>query len=58
MMHTGIWAPRVRKDGSPLPNARFITLNLVPDANFPDLRYSHMLMQFGQVCLKLLGIKN
>lgn len=44
----GIWAPRVRRDGTPLPNARLISRTLVPDINQPDLRYSHLLMQFGQ----------
>lgn len=44
----GLWAPRVRKDGTPLPSARFISRSLVPDVNQPDPRYSHLLMQFGQ----------
>ncbi|CAL8121494.1 unnamed protein product [Orchesella dallaii] len=44
----GIWAPRVRKDGSPLPGARFVSRSLVPDVNQPDPRYSHLVMQFGQ----------
>jgi peroxidase len=47
-MIQGVWVPRVRRDGTPLPSARLITLSIVPDANLPDLRYSHMLMQFGQ----------
>lgn len=44
----GLWAPRVRKDGTPLPSARFVSRSLVPDINQPDIRYSHLLMQFGQ----------
>ena len=45
---TGIWSPRVRRDGSPLPSPRYISLSLNPDVNNPDLRYSLLLMQFGQ----------
>jgi hypothetical protein len=38
----------MRKDGTQLPGPRHISLSLIPDVNNPDLRYSHLLMQFGQ----------
>ena len=32
-----------------LPNARTLSLNLIPDFDVPDCHLTHMFMQFGQI---------
>jgi peroxidase len=44
----GIDKPRVASDGSPLPNAREVSLRLAPGVHWPDPKYTLMAMQFGQ----------
>ncbi|KAH9363567.1 hypothetical protein HPB48_005900 [Haemaphysalis longicornis] len=44
----GISKPRVAANGAALPNARYISYTVHPDANNPATNITHMVMQLGQ----------
>jgi len=44
----GVWRPKVSKAGSPLPSARLISINIVPDVEAPSELDTHNVMQWGQ----------
>ncbi|XP_077546923.1 peroxidase-like isoform X3 [Haemaphysalis longicornis] len=44
----GISKPRVAANGAALPNARYISYTVHPDANNPATDITHMVMQLGQ----------
>lgn len=44
----GRWVPRTSVRGFELPSARLLSQSFIGDRNFPDTRYTLMVMQFGQ----------
>jgi len=44
----GVWRPRVSKSGAPLPSARLVSINIVPDVDAPAELDTHNVMQWGQ----------
>ena len=44
----GVWRPKVAKTGLPLPSARLVSINIVPDVDAPSELDTHNVMQWGQ----------
>jgi peroxidase len=44
----GIFRPRVAKSGQPLPSARLVSINIIPDVDAPSELETHNVMQWGQ----------
>jgi peroxidase len=44
----GVWRPKVAKAGGPLPSARLVSINIVPDVDAPSELDTHNVMQWGQ----------
>ncbi len=44
----GVWRPRVAKSGAPLPSARLVSINIVPDVDAPSEIDTLNVMQWGQ----------
>ena len=44
----GVWRPKVAKSGAPLPSARLVSINIVPDVDAPSELDTHNVMQWGQ----------
>ena len=44
----GVWRPRVAKSGAPLPSARLVSINIVPDVDAPSELDTLNVMQWGQ----------
>ena len=44
----GVWRPKVAKSGAPLPSARLVSINIVPDVDSPSEMDTHNVMQWGQ----------
>ena len=44
----GVWRPRVAKSGGPLPSARLVSINVIPDVDAPSELKTHNVMQWGQ----------
>jgi len=44
----GVWKPKVSKAGNPLPSARLISINIIPDVDAPSDMDTHNVMQWGQ----------
>ena len=44
----GVWRPKASKDGSSLPSARLVSINIIPDVDAPSELDTHNVMQWGQ----------
>ena len=44
----GVWRPKVAESGGPLPSARLVSINIIPDVDAPSELETHNVMQWGQ----------